>query len=85
MIEFFPDNINLILNNLRLLSKISLSEDCCKIMMSNKGCIKSIISFFKTYKTNTYIILRVAFILAFYYNFRNISSFFSFIRDFIYF
>jgi hypothetical protein len=85
MIEYFPDNMNLILNNLRLISKITLSEDCCKIMMTNKNCMKNIIQFFKTYKSNTYIILRVAFILAFYNNFRNISSFFSFIRDFIYF
>ena len=53
------------LNNLRILSKISLSEECCKIMMENKEFLKNIISFFKTYKSNTYIIIRVGFILGY--------------------
>ena len=67
MIEFYPDQSELMLNNLRILSKISLSEECCKIMMENKDCMKNIISFFKTYRANTYIIIRVAFILALYF------------------
>jgi hypothetical protein len=73
------------LNNLRILSKISLSEECCKIMMENKEFLKNIISFFKTYKSNTYIIIRVGFILAYFIFIRNISSYFSYIRDYIYF
>ena len=43
MIEKYPDQYDLMLNNLRILSKISLSEKCCKIIMINNGCIKNII------------------------------------------
>jgi hypothetical protein len=64
MIELYPENNDLMLNNLRLLSKISLCEKCCKVIMMNSECIKNIVKFFKIYKTNTYIIIRVSFLLA---------------------
>jgi hypothetical protein len=65
MIAIFPDEYDLMLNNLRLLSKISLSESCCAIMMENPICMKHIVSFFTLYKSNTYIIIRTAFLLAY--------------------
>lgn len=65
MIAIFPDEYDLMLNNLRLLSKISLSESCCAIMMDNPICMKHIVSFFTLYKSNTYIIIRTAFLLAY--------------------
>ena len=65
MIAIFPDEYDLMLNNLRLLSKISLSESCCAIMMENPICMKHIVSFFALYKSNTYIIIRTAFLLAY--------------------
>jgi hypothetical protein len=68
MIEVFPDQSELMLNNLRILSKISLSEQCCQIMMENKECMKNLTAFFRTYRANTYIVIRAAFILAFLFN-----------------
>lgn len=63
-IELYPNMYELMLNTLRLLSKISLSFDCCREIFKNAICVKNLISFFKTYKTNIYIIIRVSFILA---------------------
>lgn len=66
------------LNTVRILSKLSLNKDCCVKIYENKNFVKNIVGFYKIYKTNIFIIIRISFILA------NITSFIEDIRRMIY-
>lgn len=64
---------------MRVLSKLSLNKDCSCEIYKNEKCIEIITSFFKLYKTDIYIIIRSAFVLA------NISILVQDLRKQIYF
>ena len=63
-IELYADKNDLMLNTVRILSKISLNQECCLAMFKNVHFVKNIVSFFKTFKSNLFIIIRASFILA---------------------
>ena len=58
---------------------MSTVEQCCEILDSREVCLRNLKSFFATYKTDIYIIIRVAFIFA------NMTSFLVDIRNKMYF
>lgn len=64
LIEIFPTNQELMFNILRTLSKLSNYETCCVKLNEKKACIKNISSFFKFYKHNIHIIIRIAIIFS---------------------
>ncbi|KRX07299.1 Armadillo-type fold [Pseudocohnilembus persalinus] len=78
-IELYPHINDLMLNTVRILSKVSLNRECSIQMFENQHFIKNILGFYKTYKQNLYIIIRISFILA------NLTAFIQDIRTFIYF
>ena len=64
LLETFPTSKEIILNLLRLFSKFSTTQSCCETLDAREVCIRNLISFFATYKTDIYIIIRVSFIFA---------------------
>ena len=66
LIEVFPTNQDLIFNVLRTLSKVSNYESICNKLNEKKACLKSLSSFFKFYKANIHIIIRIAIIFAYF-------------------
>jgi hypothetical protein len=67
------------LNTVRILTKISLNKECSLKMFENQTFVKQIVSFYKIYKSNIFIIIRISFILA------NMTTFIVDIRKYIYF
>ncbi|KAL4489170.1 hypothetical protein ABPG73_005657 [Tetrahymena malaccensis] len=79
-IVLYPNEQNeLMLNTMRILSKISLNKECSLKIFENQDCIKNICSLFKIFKTNIFIIIRISFIFA------NITTYNESIRNMIYF
>ncbi|CAD8090520.1 unnamed protein product [Paramecium primaurelia] len=74
----YSNNYELILNTLRIMSKMSLSKECCEYFLQSTEAMQNISSFFKTYQTNIYIIIRASFLLA------NMTTYFEGIRQLIY-
>lgn len=70
----FSNCYELILNTLRIMSKMSLSKECCELFLKNTDAMLNISNFFKIYKTNIYIIIRASFLLA------NMTTYFEGIR-----
>jgi hypothetical protein len=64
LIELFPTSNDIVFNLLRILSKLSNYESVCQKLNEKKQCIKTLSSFFKFYKTNIHIIIRIAYIFA---------------------
>lgn len=64
LIELFPRSNDIVLNILRLFSKLSTLEECCQRIHAKKICIRNLVSFFREYRSNIYIVIRVAFIFA---------------------
>lgn len=60
----FPTSNDIVFNLLRILSKLSNYESVCQKLDEKKGFIKTLSSFFKFYKTNIHIIIRIAYIFA---------------------
>ncbi len=60
----FPTNQDVIFNVLRTLSKLSNYELVCVKLNDKKACLKNLSSFFKFYKSNIHIIIRIAIIFA---------------------
>lgn len=65
LIEVFPTNQDIIFNVLRTLSKLSNYESVCTKLNEKKACLKWLSSFFKFYKANIHIIIRIAIIFAY--------------------
>ena len=63
-IQSYYEENELMLNTVRILSKISLNQECSLKMFENTHFTKNILSFFKIFKTNLFIIIRSSFILA---------------------
>lgn len=64
MLEVFPTHKEVVLNLLRLFSKLSTLEQCCEVLDAREACLRNLKGFFAAYKTDIYIIIRVAFIFA---------------------
>lgn len=65
LIEVFPTNQDLVFNVLRTLSKLSSYEAVCVKLNERKACLKSLSEFFKFYKANIHIIIRIAIVFAY--------------------
>lgn len=64
---------------LRTLSKVSNYESVCVKLQEKRGCVKTLSSFFKFYKANVHIVVRVAIVFA------NLTSYLADIRSQLYF
>lgn len=62
--EQFHEHHEITLNTLRLMSKVSLSRECCQVFLQNEQVMKNIALFFRTFVSNIYIIIRTAYFLA---------------------
>ena len=67
LIEVFPTNQDVIFNVLRTLSKLSNYESVCIKLNEKKACLKGLSGFFKFYKSNIHIIIRIAIIFAYFF------------------
>lgn len=65
LIELFPRSHDVVLNLLRLFSKVSMNEECCQKIHARRVCTRNLVSFFREYRTNIYVIIRIAFIFAY--------------------
>lgn len=75
----FPTSKNIVFNILRIISKLSNYESVCLKLNEKKQFIKTLTSFFKFYKNDIHIIIRLAFIFA------NMTSYLADIRNQLYF
>ncbi|KRX00351.1 Armadillo-type fold [Pseudocohnilembus persalinus] len=62
-IEKYYDNVEIVKNSIRSLTKVSLEETLARQIYQNSNFVDKIIGFLTTYQPNLYIILRVVFIL----------------------
>lgn len=68
----------LILNTLRIMSKMSLSKECCELFLKDEIAMRNIAQFFRSYQANFHIIIRASFLLA------NMTTYFEGIRQLIF-
>ena len=69
LIEVFPTANDLVFNLLRIISKLSAHPDCCSKLNEKKQFLKTLSSFFKVYKNHIHIVIRVAFIFAYCFDY----------------
>ena len=65
LVEKFPTSNDLIFNLLRILSKLSSYQDFCQKLNKKKKCLQTLSNFFKMYKSQIHIVIRISFIFAY--------------------
>jgi len=78
-IEYNIQEVDTVLNCLRILSKMSLSKDCCVKIMHNEQNVPSLLKVLEIHRNGLAVVCRICFILA------NITTFIAEMREALYF